>query len=338
MIPSHLLPLLAADAHPIARAYLRSGAPGQATPSIEADYVAAIVIGAIGPIAITWGSRLRPAGISLTLQAVFCHGTPQVTFQPTGKHKYPTKTINRVVKGQCELADLLLVIDDTTGDPNQKKIAARRAALIQAKKLKSATSTRVALSGNELAQLDLLENWPAFEFASPGYTSGSRDFVAGAAPGVPATSGSYGVIDQYQVPPDWDQVPPAPPIQIPGVEFGTFLAGLADGGAAASGRAATPGGTDHWSSTIDELLSKTGVASLNLKSFHALPNPPARGISHMTYFHSGPSPGLLQSVAWVMDSGGQGRDDPPGEARDADDPQGISTIRLIVSRDDGLPG
>jgi hypothetical protein len=331
MVPKSIVPLLAADAQRITRNYLGSGAAGQSTPKIEPDFVAALVLGAMGDIAAAWTSHLHPRGLDLKLQAVFCHSHPQVTFPPTGSHAYMTKTVGGQTVGQCELADLLLVIDDTTGDPGGNIVQSRRAGLVQAKMLKSATAAQLVLVGNDLAQLDLLQQWPDFKFASPGYDPRTRDFRSGYASGVPITGSSYGVIDKYQSPPNWEHDTPTLPVCAGVQSFGEFFAGLADTGGAATGRAALAGGADDWSFTIDELLSVTGVNLLNLASITTNPTP-KRGVSYMAFYQSITIRNLPCLYGINVNFGLGDGDRPPRDVEPRDDEGGISAVRVILSR------
>jgi hypothetical protein len=192
----------------------------------------------------------------------------------------------------------------------------------------------LALSGNDFAQLDLMENWPGFDFASPGYAARTRDFVTGYANNIPITGGSYGVIDKYQSPPNWEHDSPALPIRAGVQSFGDFFAGMADTGGTATGRAATAGGSDDWSFTVDELLTVTGVNLLNLASVTANPTP-TRGVSHMAFYQSATIGNRLGVLGLTLSSGSADGDLPPRERELRDDEGGMSAVRVVLSRRDG---
>lgn len=148
---------------------------------------------------------------------------------------------------RCELADLLVVVDDTTGGA----LVRRRAVLIQAKMSKSQGGK--TLSGSsDLTQLGLYSTWPPFELGS-GFPPGLRDFSTCRHSGQDVDCGRYGLIGG--IPVLWHQQAPAPTMPSGGDELGTFLAGMVDD-RSGYGREAT-GIADDWSRTVEELTRIT---------------------------------------------------------------------------------
>lgn len=118
MVPSVLVPLLERAADNTIRPVLSSGAPGMvATPTTEVGFIAAVVLGGVPAVAAAWGAILNSIGLRLSMVGVFCHQSPMVRFRSGGTNH------------RCELADLLVVVDDITGG----SIVDRRAVLVQAK-------------------------------------------------------------------------------------------------------------------------------------------------------------------------------------------------------------
>ena len=181
----------------------------------------------------------------LVLQTVFTHAAPKVGF-----------TRRNGNAGSCELADLLIVIDDPfTAVPEDR----RRAVLVQVKLQAPPAQFRLN-RGNERVQFELLSGWPGFKFQASFYKPHTRDLKVG--PVKSAWSGEYGVIEQPQ-PGSWTQyhiIPGAhfsatPPV-IGAVTLGNLLAGMLSG-RNGYGRIAVPRSLDPWSETVDELLEVT---------------------------------------------------------------------------------
>lgn len=201
----------------------------------EPDYVEAVLKYAIPEIAAHWEPIFNHAGRSATFSAVFCHQSPIATYQDSNCNKH-----------RCELADLLVVVDDTT----RGALMRRRAVLIQAKMSKS--QGRKTLSGvSDLTQLALYSTWPAFELGS-GFPSGLRDFSTCQHPGEDVDCGRYGLIGG--LPLLWRQQAPARKMR-GGTQLGTFLARMVLNrygyGREATGRA------DDWSRTVEDLMRIT---------------------------------------------------------------------------------
>jgi hypothetical protein len=320
MVPAHLIATLGSAAYRALQPVLSTGAIGQTRPSREEDFVAAFVLGAMPLIATAWSALLQPLGLSLTVRAIYCHGRPQVAFSRTGL------VANVPPSGSCELADLLLCIDDTSGN-----LTTRRAALVQAKMLKGGT---VSLSGSDLVQLDLLQNWPAFTFQDPGYATRARDFTAGVSAAIATDSAAYGLIDKGASLPTWEQLAPARKLSPPGQDLGAYFAGLADSSAAATGRAAVVGASDDWSYTIDELLSFTGGKPLNLAS---VPPGWSRGVRHLVRFYALADP----RTSFVFGFDYTDAPNPPDAPTVGDErrrEQGLSYVHVKIGTADGREG
>ncbi|WP_397422527.1 hypothetical protein [Phenylobacterium sp.] len=278
-------------------------------------------------IAQAWSAIVSGQGYSLTVQAVFVHGRPQVTFTASGN------VSGLPASCQCELADLLLVIDDQTAPLP----GLRRAALVQAKMIKASGSAR--LRANDLVQLDLLQNWPTFKMMGAGYNlMRNRDFTAGVSSTTADRSGSYGAIDARSSPPDWLQSLPSsvagpPPGYIvynAGQDLGDYFAMMADG-VRPTGRRATPGGADDWSYTIDELLNVTGGRALNLAS---VTRPAQRGVLFPVKLNVPEGAGSTLGLGWELGNHGAGvvgrpTFEGPGER------QGLRFVHVILRRAEG---
>ena len=168
MIPAalNLTNSLAARANCAIDQALLYGAPGQSKPTGEVGFVAAVVLGAVPRIAKEWKRILMPKGYSVRLTGIFCHQTPRASFTDGNG--------NGVV---CELADLLVVVDDlTSGTPST-----RRAVLVQAK-MATHGGGKTLSSPRDLVQLALYANWPPFTLPS-AFRPGPRDFRKGPGPG-----------------------------------------------------------------------------------------------------------------------------------------------------------
>lgn len=314
MIPSHLIPALASAADAALGASLRNGAPGQATPTGEVGFVAAVVVGGVYNLAAAWRPILRPAGFSLQVSGVFCHQSPQVTF---------TNSHGQV--GSCELADLLVVVDDITGYG-----AGRRwAVLIQAKM--AASGGGQTLSGaRDLRQLDLFSYWPTFTLP-PTFSAGVRDFATCNHAGSPFDAGRYGLIAR-QPSPLWHQQGPAAAMPPGGDELGTFLARMVETGQVGFGREAT-GLADDWSRTVDELMTRTYASAFNYAA--GFPGSQNRGHSAMAFA----TPVALAPFGWPgwlfervhgpPPSGGR-----PDERLEEEPATGISVLQIGIGRTD----
>lgn len=220
-------------------AALLGGAPGPLHgPRTEPGYVAAICLHAVPNMARAWRSILAPTGVSVAMRSVFCHASPQVKFKGAVRSA-----------SQCELADLLVVVEDcTSGD--------RRASLVQAKMASNAKT--VKLQGPSSAvQLDLYQNWYPFTFMEAAYQLSEVDFNAGPQAGNSAT---FGIIDRHfkqpGTPPTWTQLSATPtPVSTLGAQsFAQFIVAMVAG---SQGRDAPIGGSTDWCKAVDALMSIT---------------------------------------------------------------------------------
>jgi hypothetical protein len=152
MLPSSLIPSLESAADAAINGVLRTGAVAakQKVPTGEVGFVAAFVLGAVPDIARAWRPIIKPHGYSIQMTGVFCHQTPMASFTDTSG-----------VARTCELADLLVVVDDMTSGA----ATIRWAVLVQAKMAKKRGGQTLTQQG-DLIQLDLLANWPNFTLPS----------------------------------------------------------------------------------------------------------------------------------------------------------------------------
>lgn len=182
----------------------------------------------------------------------------------------------------------------------------------------------LTLSGSrDRTQLDLLSRWPRFTLPR-GYTPGWRDFRTCTSAGCLVDCGRYGLIDPRPSP-NWRQYPPAPTFQSGGVELGTYLAHMLQK-SPGYGREAS-GSSNHWSTTISELLSVTGsLVFAHAAGFHG--KRPRKNVQVAFT-----TPLCFDSKRFLPDrqvpTGGKSdnRDD------DEDDGQGISLIYVAIERD-----
>jgi len=246
MVPSHLISGLATAANSAINNVLQSGAQshGQATPTGEVGFVAAFVLGGVPAIANAWRPILQGAGYSLKMHGVFCHQTPKATFADSHGNV-----------GSCELADLLVVVDDISGG----NLGRRLAVLVQAKMAARRGGQTLSSSG-DLRQLDLISRWPAFTLPKR-FAPGPRDFLTCHHPGSAIDCARYGLIDQ-QPKPFWHVQAPAFVMPPGGHELGSFLAHMLKTGQVGYGREAT-GLVDDWSRTVNELMTVTYTSIFN---------------------------------------------------------------------------
>lgn len=265
---------------------LLRGGIRSAPPTGEVSAVKSVVLDGFDEIARQWGPELRKVGYRLELTSVFTHCRPHVI--------HPS--------GVCELADLLVVADECTIGG---RVLDRRAVLVQAKTLKG---PKIKLSTKEKVQFDLLFGWPSFTFKDSGYDSRARDFHDPHASADPHLSGEYGAIDLRKVPRTWVQQLTQNPYDFKAdVHLGTYLAKMIVG-ASNHGRAATAGGLDDWSFTVDELLRITAAKGITQGSATQRGNPNTIGYT---------SPGSAAG--------------PPGAGSD-DAPWGEGPISIVHAR------
>jgi hypothetical protein len=260
--------LINAGGSSVPTALQRGNPPALATPTTEPTAVAAVTWAAMPDLAAQWRPILRPLGFQLDLHSVFCHQSPQITF---------TDQSNK--RQRCELADLLIVVDETAAGT----IRDRRAVFVQAKMFSSGGGISVTAASKD--QLELYEFWPSFSFISGPYSPIPRDFAATGQPGLSSESGRYGGIDLRPAAPLWEQIVPStsPAMQRGnGIELATFVAGMVVGDSSI-GRKAVPSGTDDWSMTIDEILSITAVQSVALVGSLGAGRTHRRGVTSLTW-------------------------------------------------------
>lgn len=317
MIPSSLIAELSAGADAALQPVLQQGAVqyGQAKPTGEVGFVAAAVLGGVPAIARAWRPILQAAGFQLRTSGVFCHQAPKATFANPSGHQI-----------SCELADLLLVVDDlTTGS-----VGRRWAALVQAKMAAPAGGKELT-ADRDLRQLDLFTRWPAFTLPS-GYDPAPREFSTCRYSGAPFDSGRYGLISQ-QPNPDWYQQSPASSMPAGGHQLGSFLAHMLEVGQTGFGREAT-GNADHWSRTVEELMTVTYANLFNYVTGFGPRNPQWRGQTALAW--STVLPGQLWQLLHKVPPPSGGRPDHPEE----DQPQfnGISILRIGIARNEERRG
>lgn len=311
MVPSNLILSLATAANAAINGVLRTGATsaGQSPPTGEVGFVAAVVIGGVPALANAWTSILNPAGYSVQITGVFCHQSPMVDF--TDAAGTPQR---------CELADLLVVVDDQTGATP----GSRWAVLVQAK-MAAAGGGQTLSRTQDLVQLELLSTWPKFTLP-PTFLPSSRVFSTCRHAGRASDCGRYGLIDP-QPAPVWRQQPPAVSMPAGGLELGSFLAHMVETGQTGYGREAT-GVADDWSFTVDELLRVTASSTFAYSRGFKTPQP--RGVTALATFGSDPFgephfPSLWASAPPPSGSRPEGvKDEPPAE--------GISTLYIGISR------
>jgi len=135
---------------------------------------------------------------------------------------------------RCELADLLVVVDDLTGATP----GPRWAVLVQAK-MAAADGGQILTRPGDLVQLELLSTWRKFTLP-PTFSLSSRDFSTCGHAGSALDCGWYGLIDP-QPAPAWRQQPPAASMPAGGMELGSFLAHMVESGQTGYGPEATIG-------------------------------------------------------------------------------------------------
>ena len=237
---------------------LEHGGHRSRRPWDEVSGVRTIVLDGVDRIADAWSPVLARNNLAVELVAVFCHSRPQVTFSP---QVYTQGT------GRCELADLLVVIDQQRADGS---VADRRAVLIQAKRNKHG---RVMLGGDDWTQHELLSTLPRFHFLEQSYDM-ARPREIGRRPvcGRKAQTAEYGGIEIDGTPRTWTSLLPrtvrrphlSKSLDAP-LPLAHLLTGMAFGDAGC-GRRAKEGANDDWSFTVDELLRVTGAIAINARA------------------------------------------------------------------------
>lgn len=241
--------LISAAGSLVAAALQKGDPPTVAAPSDEPTAVAAVTWVGMPDVVAQWRPVLQPLGFQLSLHSVFCHQSPQVSFFDQGGKTQ-----------QCELADLLIVVDETASGA----IRDRRAIFVQAKKF--STSGAISIPAASRDQLELYESWPSFRFVSGPYKPVPRNFAGSGQPGSSNESGRYGGIDLPPTAPLWEHIVPStnPAMRRGnGIELAEFVGGMVVGDASI-GREAQASGNDDWSMTVDEILSTTAAQSVTL--------------------------------------------------------------------------
>lgn len=138
----------------------------------EPDFVAGLVTESMPLIHSALNSVLPPRHISVSMCAIFCHQTPQVTFgsRPSAS---------------CELGDILFAYVHTprTGAPR------RNAILFQAK---ASARQPYRIHTSETDQLRLYRDWPDFEYTRSSFLNGQKRAVT---PKTPHPGAQYLLID-----------------------------------------------------------------------------------------------------------------------------------------------
>lgn len=275
-------------------------------PTGEVSAVETLTRDGFSEIAKAWDPIISTLHYRVDLHAVFVHSRPQVRWTRSDRS-------NR----RCELADLLVVIDHRGAGHQQD----RRAVLIQSKLLKGG---QIKLRGKEWVQFELLSQWPAFTFVTPGYAPNARDLLDESVCDNARNTGEYGGIDLKSKPPLCVQEMVGPGrTTMARISFGQFLVGMVRG-ADQTGREAHIGGADDWSATVDELLRVTAALPITIAS--GVP----RGHSHsLGMFVAQATYGLMPSLS----AAGADRDSPPPKFDiEEGDPGGpISTVRLTFT-------
>lgn len=208
---------------------------GIRTPRTEPGLVAAVTTYAIPRIAREWRPLLRKLKTRIEISAVFTHQAPKVRFASGTK-----------ARATCELADLLIVVDNA-------RTGKRQAALIQAKMAAQRGTVQISRQQDKL-QLQLFQKWPRFDFEETIYNLASVDFHSG---GPAVDCGRYGVIDRHLIsPPIWSQMPPS---TVPGKTRGapTLAQFIVDLVSNRVGREATSSLASDWSKTVEALMTIT---------------------------------------------------------------------------------
>ncbi|MGP9806266.1 hypothetical protein [Paracoccus sp. NSM] len=307
MVPNHLIASLAAAADTAISNVLMAGAHGQSKPTGEVGFVAAVVLGGVHDIANAWSPLLRPHGLSVKMSGVLCHQTPRVAFTDIHGNKV-----------SCELADLLVIVEDNTGG----RLGRRWAALIQAKMAAPGGGQTLTQPG-DLRQLDLMSRWPSFTLPR-NFAPGARNFSTCTYPGKPFDCGRYGLIDG-QPSPDWHQQAPACVMPAGGDRLGSFLARMVETGQVGYGREASGLG-DDWSRTVDELMKQTYFQFFTYAAGFSR----RRQRGHSAFALATSDPFFLGFASDQPPPSG-GRPDEPG---DDESPTGISLLRIAIGSDE----
>lgn len=299
---------LAASADALIENALHFGHPGCPRPPVgEVKAAHAATLAGASQCALAWSPILGQLGCSVTSIGVFTHASPQVKFFDTISNTDQRR----------ELADLLVVIDFTKNNATD-----RRAQLIQAKLAEDCG--QIVLDKSGTAQRNLYLKWPKFTMPS-SYDQHDRDLNDPSSAGSATDGCRFGGISLNSPVRSWSQIPTAFNMDVrQGVALGSTLAAMLDGSA---GRAAVIGGTDPWSTLVDELIDKTQNTnfprsssvprqSMSLSFSHRIYSQNKNVHAHAGYFDCTPDRDVPDGV-----SGGE-----PSE--------GISILHIIVEQSD----
>ncbi|HHA2863663.1 hypothetical protein [Stenotrophomonas maltophilia] len=330
MLPSSLAEDLSRAAEPVIAKVLAHGGARTGKPRGEVSAVRTMTLDGFDEIATAWSPIIKAHGYRIDLRSVFCHSSPQVKFEPI---PHPNFLLGKSPR-QCELADLLIVIDHVD---RSKNVDDRRAVLVQAKMLKGGA---VKPTGQEWVQHELLAWLPTFKFVDGAYDTRVRELGRTPSIGFPQQTREYGGLDLTSSPPQWRHELTqtiAPWFHSP-ISLAAYLGAMATG-QPLCGRQAVRGGADDWSFTVDELLRVTGARPIT-KRFGV-----ARGNDNVVSFISDTFPAYSSSSiaepaygASVGSPGGNGGGDEDFlDATTPAWPEGpISTVHLTIgSIDDG---
>lgn len=327
MLPSSLAHDLSLAASPVPAHVLLNGGPRTGKPRGEVSGVRTMTLDGFDEIADKWTPILNAAGFRIELVSVFCHSSPQVTFKASAHPNYTATSTSC----QCELADLLIVIDHI----DFKGVVDRRAVLVQAKMLKGGA---LKPSGKEWVQHKLLAWLPVFTFKSSLYNPAARNLRK--APGPKAPTAEYAGIDLSSLAPEWrhELTRKSAPWFHSAIPLADYLANMAVG-APSCGRPAIPGGSDDWSFTVDELLAVTAAQGMtkaskvvrgnpNIVGFVAATSPPSPSFASAT-----PTAVQLAQLLGARESGGGEGGAHGVDEEDAYWPDGpISTVHMTIGR------
>lgn len=194
------------------------------------EAVGSTVSTALPATADAWQAPLRPLGLKVNVIGSFSFGAPKVEVVESG------------VAHCVDLGAVLIIVDDQSGSTPDRR------ALLLGSGLQGETA--------QPAQRRLYAEWPAFRFTGAAYGDEWRDFRSPEA----APAGYFARVELGQGAPAWTLSPCA--------GSGKRRARVSLGGAivamfaGAGGRKATPGGSDAWSRTVDELLNRTAGATV----------------------------------------------------------------------------
>lgn len=138
----------------------------------EPDFVAGFVVDSTPLIYSVLKTVLSSRQVSVSMSAVFCHQTPQVTF-------------NSHSSASCELGDILIVYVHTLRSGSPK----RNAILFQAK---ASAKQPYRIHSDEKNQLRLYEEWPDFVYERSSFLNGQQRTVT---PKAPHSGAQYLLID-----------------------------------------------------------------------------------------------------------------------------------------------